>query len=318
MVINDTIFTADLFDILTELRNQLKLNGIPLLLSMRDTPDNVMVSCPYHKGGQERRPSAGIHKETGVFHCFACGETHSLQEVISFCFGKEDDIVGAFGWTWLLKNFLTISVEDRRPIKLNLERNKDKPVQTFVSEEELDSYRQYHPYMWQRKMTPETVEIFDIGYDSATKCLTFPVRDINGNTLFVARRSVNTKFFNYPSKSVKPVYGLYELYHYTDNFPKSVIVCESMIDAITCWAYGKYAVALNGLGDELQFKQLESLPCRKLILATDNDVAGQSARARIRKNIKNKLVSEYILPAGKKDINELSQEEFNSLKEVFS
>ena len=256
MIINETTFTTSLTDILGELRNQLKLNGIQLLGTIRDTPDNVMVSCPYHKGGQERRPSAGIHKDTGTFHCFACGETHSLPEVISFCFGKEDDIVGAFGWTWLLKNFLTISVEDRRPIQLNLDRNRDKPVQTFVSEEELDSYRQYHPYMWQRKMTPETVEIFDIGYDTATKCLTFPVRDVNGNTLFIARRSVQSKFFNYPNGSVKPVYGLYELYHFANPFPSAVIVCESMIDAITCWVYGKYAVALNGLGDELQFRQL--------------------------------------------------------------
>lgn len=315
MIINETTFTTSLTDILGELRNQLKLNGIQLLGTIRDTPDNVMVSCPYHKGGQERRPSAGIHKDTGTFHCFACGETHSLPEVISFCFGKEDDIVGAFGWTWLLKNFLTISVEDRRPIQLNLDRNRDKPVQTFVSEEELDSYRQYHPYMWQRKMTPETVEIFDIGYDTATKCLTFPVRDVNGNTLFIARRSVQSKFFNYPNGSVKPVYGLYELYHFANPFPSAVIVCESMIDAITCWVYGKYAVALNGLGDELQFRQLENLPCRKLILATDNDSAGQKARARLRANIRGKLITEYILPAGKKDINDLTEEEFNRLPE---
>ena len=81
--------------------------------------------------------------------------------------------------------------------------------------------------------------------------------------------------------------------------------------------YGKYAVALNGLGNELQFKQLRNLPCRKLILATDNDEAGMKARKRIRANIKNKIITEYILPDGKKDINELSKEEFDRLEEVF-
>ena len=88
-------------------------------------------------------------------------------------------------------------------------------------------------------------------------------------------------------------------------------------DAITCWVYGKYAVALNGLGNELQFRQLRAMPCRKFILGTDNDTAGKSARKRLRNYIRDKLITEYILPDGKKDINDLSQEEFNTLEEVF-
>jgi DNA primase len=165
-------------------------------------------------------------------------------------------------------------------------------------------------------MTPEVVEIFDVGYDKESRCITFPVRDIKGNCLFVARRSVVTKFFNYPAGAEKPVYGLYEL-HQLPKFPSEVIICESMIDAITCWVYGKYAVALNGLGNELQFRQLNAMPCRKFILATDNDDAGQSARKRLRKNIRNKLITEYIFPIDKKDINDLTLEEFNNLEEIF-
>jgi DNA primase len=90
-----------------------------------------------------------------------------------------------------------------------------------------------------------------------------------------------------------------------------------MLDALTAWVYGKYAVALNGLGNELQFKQLRELPCRKIILATDSDEAGMKARKRIRANVKNKIITEYILPRGKKDLNELSRKEFDNLEEVF-
>ena len=45
--------------------------------------------------------------------------------------------------------------------------NKKEEVKevTYVSEEELESYRFYHPYMWERKLTPEVVDKFDIGYD---------------------------------------------------------------------------------------------------------------------------------------------------------
>ena len=318
MLINNIPFGADLGDILSELQLQLKANNIPLLQAMRDTPDNIMVSCPYHKGGQERRPSAGILKTDGTFHCFTCGETHSLQEVISYCFGHTDDIVGGFGWEWLLKNFLTVSVEERKAVELDFSRNKSyqQSVDKYVDNSELDKYREYHPYMWERKMTPDVVEIFDVGYDRDSKCITFPVRDIMGNCLFVARRSVVSKFFNYPSGTEKPVYGLYEL-SCLDTYPKEVIICESMIDAITCWVYGKYAVALNGLGNDLQFAQLNKMPCRKFILATDNDEAGQKARKRLRTYIKNKLITEYVFPKGKKDINDLTLEEFTNLREIF-
>ena len=316
MIINNHTFETELLSILEELRSQLSANGIKLLGAMRDTPDNIMVSCPYHKDGQERRPSAGIKKSDGTFHCFTCGETHSLQEMISHCFGKYDDMVGAFGWEWLLKNFLTVSVEERKSLDLDFLRDNGKKSATYIRDEELDNYRYYHPYMWKRKMTREVVEIFDIGYDDETKSITFPVRDKFGRCLFVARRSVLTKFFNYPAGAEKPVYGLYELSKLPE-YPKEVIICESMIDAIYFWTVGKYAVALNGLGNELQFKQLKEMPCRKFILCTDSDDAGMRARSRIRKNVRNKLITEYVLPEGRKDANDCTVEELINLKEIF-
>lgn len=318
MILNNTPVGAELSDIIAELRCQLNADGIKLLGAIRDTPDNIMVSCPYHKGGQERRPSAGIDKRTGVFHCFACEETHSLQEVISYCFGHYDDIAGGFGWSWILKNFLTISVEERKPIQLSYERkHSGKSAKTqYVSEAELDKYREYHPYMWKRKLTPEIVERFDIGYDSDTRCITFPVREVHGRTLFIARRSVESKFFNYPEGAEKPVYGLYELASLPE-YPKEVIICESMLDALVCWVWGRPAVALNGLGNDLQFAQLNDMPCRKFILATDMDERGLAARRRIRSRLRRKIVTEFILPDGRKDMNDLTKEEFDAIEEVW-
>lgn len=318
MVINNVIFNVDLPEIITELQSQLSINKIPLLQKRKDSGDNIMVSCPYHKGGQEKRPSAGFKVSDGTFHCLACGETHSLQEVISHCFGHTNDMIGAFGWDWLLKNFLTVSVEERKNIELDFDRHSTNSATTaYISESELESYRFYHPYMWKRKMTEDVVDIFDIGYDKNSKCITFPIRDVTGNTLFIGRRSVVTKFFNYPTNAEKPVYGLYELAQ-LPKYPDEVIICESMIDAITCWVYGKYAVALNGLGTDLQFRQLQAMPCRKFILATDMDNAGRSARKRLKRVLKNKIITEYLWDVNKaKDINDMDLEMFQNLEEVF-
>jgi len=336
MIINNVQFNCELYEILDELQTQLKLNDIPLIQKTIDTNNDIMVQCPYHGNGQERRPSAGIRKTDGLFHCFACGETHSLQEVISHCFGHYDDVFGSFGWKWLNKNFATVEVEERKDVEVDLARrnisgkssvldNRNNISIPLVTEEELDSYRYTHPYMYERGLTDEIIDLFDIGYDRRTQCITFPVRDIKGNCLFVARRSVNTKYFNYPAGAEKPLYGLYELTQrcYINvgqmggrSFP-DIIVCESMLDALTAWVYCKPAVALNGLGNELQFSQLRDLPCRKLILATDNDKAGLQARERIRKNVKNKIITEYKFPEGVKDLNDLREEGFDRLVEVF-
>lgn len=331
MKINDMQFNAELMDILDELIAQLRANGIQLIQKYKDGPTHIQICCPYHSDGMERRPSAGIRKSDGKFHCFACNEVHELQEVISHCFGHYDDVLGAFGWKWLLKNFATVQIEERKDVVLDYGRsvsrsrldsraNNDCNVSgLYITEEELDSYRYTHPYMYKRRLTDEVIEQFDIGYDKSTKCITFPVRDIRGNCLFVARRSVVTKFFNYPKGVEKPLYGLYELYQ-LKIFPLEIYICESMIDCLTIWCYNKYAVALNGLGNELAISQLKKLPCRKFILATDKDDAGKNARIRLRNDLSNKLITELdyeTYPVNAKDINDMTREEFYNLGEVF-
>ena len=93
--------------------------------------------------------------------------------------------------------------------------------------------------------------------------------------------------------------GIYELYQLKE-FPKEIYIVESMIDCCYLWTFQKYAVALNGLGTKTQVEELNKLPCRKFILATDNDIAGQKARERLKQNIKGKIITEIILPERKK------------------
>lgn len=317
MILNDMLINAELIDIITELQIEVERHKFPYLSKIMELTDNVQVCCPYHANGMEKRPSAGIRKSDGKFHCFTCGEVHELWEVISYCLGYSNDILGRHGWNWILKNFVTISVQERKPIPLQIVRRQTVNKQSYVSEDELLTYRGIiHPYMYKRKLTDDIIHIFDVGYDKETDCITFPNRDKQGNCLFVARRSVKTKYFNYPKDVEKEVYGIYELYS-LPQFPKVVYICESMIDCLTLWTIGKYACALNGLGTELQFKQLNEMPCRKFILATDSDSAGMKARVRLKNNIHNKLVTEVIIPNNKKDINECNKDELKILEEFF-
>ena len=316
------MFTVDNFPILVDdveviktLRDQLALKGINRFRQINRTVNNIMVSCPFHSDGQERHPSFGISTvernghPAGTCHCFACGYTGSLEDMISRCFGYNDN--GVFGKKWLLKTFITYEASDRAVI-LDIKREDDvsESPKEFITEAELQKYRYYHPYMFKRKLTEEVIEQFDIGYDKERDCVTFPVRDELGNVLFVGTRSIKGKSYLYPAGVVKPVYGLYEI----RNIDLTELwICEGPFNAYTCWVYGKPAVALLGTGTEFQYNQLNLLNCRKFVLALDPDKAGFTGCVKLKKAVKNKVMYRAKVPYGK-DINDLSLEEFNNLK----
>ena len=294
--------------------------------------DDVMLCCPYHKEGRERKPSAGIRKSDGLFHCLACDETHSLPEMISHCFGWHDPF-GKHGFKWLVKNFATTEVSEREDIEIDLDRNNTSNKSSVldnssylklpcITEQELDKYRYTHPYMYERGLTDSVIDLFDIGYEERTDSITFPVRwwgcINNGQCLFVAKRRVNFKRFDLPKNIEKPLYGMYELWHMCEkdfNPPAEVWIVEGLFDCLRLWVNGKPALAGFGCNfSQYQLNLIRNLPCRTIILATDNDEAGRKARLKLRQALPTKLIMEAKIPEGKKDIGELTDEEIRNLE----
>jgi DNA primase len=272
-----------------------------------------MTTCPFHKGGQERKPSFGVSKVDGTCHCFACGWVGSLPEMISAVFGYDDG--GAYGEKWLSRNFLALSVELRKPLAINMSRGRSQAVAKApgFTEDELDSYRYIHPYMYERGLTDEIIEEFDIGYDMRTTAITFPCYYADGTPAFIARRSVKTKYFNYPEDVEKPVYGAERFYRKEYDF---AVICESIFNALTCWKWGLPAVALLGTGAREQYDILRSMPVRKFILGLDPDEAGRKGSKKLRDVLgRSKIITEFDIPEGY-DLNDLD-EKVLELKEFF-
>ena len=89
------------------------------------------------------------------------GESCSLEQMISRCFGVDD--LGQYGLNWLKNNFLGDILQERS-IYINTDRRplKNESHANYIDEKELDSYRFYHPYMFQRKLTKEVIDLFDV------------------------------------------------------------------------------------------------------------------------------------------------------------
>lgn len=317
--------------ILEDLKYQCEKNGVHYFRSIKPGNDNIQFSCPFHSEGQEKHPSAGMTTvkmtrmngkvvPAGTVHCFTCGYSAELAEFVSNVFGRMDG--GFYGNQWLKKNYTTALVVTREPLKLDMGRGgkeQARPVhKSYISEAELDSYRYYHEYMWKRGLTKDIVELFDIGYDEKRKCLTFPVHDAEGRVPFIQTRSVGTKFHHYERDVVKTNY-LYGEYEGRNEYPDAQqwLVTESVLNALTWWIHmtpktGIPAVALMGVGGGEQYRLLEQLPGRTLILGLDPDKAGEVASEKIFRLLRRKKVIKRLeypdwMYEQKKDINDLQE-----------
>lgn len=298
------------------------------------------VHCPFHNNGQERRPSCGVLLEDqvrngrkylkGSWHCFTCGYAEPMSKAVQDMFdlhpvtlefrseifeliGEDADVEDDA----LLPDSIIQGLNSKYAI--DYIRSQTEHPKTYISDEELASYRYIVPYMYERGLTDELIDRYDIGFDAnfipegrkrPVPCITFPVRDEHGNTLFIARRSVEGKFFYLPRAIEKPVYGIFEL----PRNVKSVVITESVFNMTTSVKYGRPAVSLLGTGNLLQIKQLQRLGVQEFILGLDPDEAGRRGSAKLKRHLsKVAIVWEFEgIPEGK-DINDLDFDAFSNL-----
>lgn len=263
-------------------------------------------------------------------NCFSCGWAKSLPDTVSELLKRRG--ISKSGLDWLKENIpgfdgevsdfdyllppaLTASLQNKYIVNyINTQLNKTTP--DYVSEQELASYRLTVPYMYERGLTDEIIEKYDIGFDAnfipegrkkPLPCVTFPVKDDKGNTLFLCRRSVQGKFFHYPRGVEKSVYGLYEL----PKGVRSVLVCESCFNALTAIKYGYPAVALLGTGTAYEINQLKRSGISEFVLCLDGDDAGQRGAQKLKKALSSVAIVWNIQMPPDKDVNDCTKEEFD-------
>lgn len=302
--------------LLKDIRDYLKLKtGKYYFKHIRTLSDNLQITCPFHKDGQENKPSANIRTSSasntyiGNFHCFTCGKSMSLKDVLKELLGSnynEDEINEKFGF-----NNLEMDNLFNKPEIIPFELPKQLPN---IKESTLRKYRTYSDYLNKRNINEDTAKLFDIGYDEVTKEITFPIRDISRTVLGIGRRSTLTKRYNYPLNFIKPLYGVYEL----PRLYTSVFIVEGPFNLWSLTQWGKQAVALLGTGTQHQYKQLLDLKCKNFILTLDPDEAGRGGTNKIIKFLLNNHrhnIYVTLMPDGK-DVNDLTEEEFKNVPVV--
>ena len=313
LIINNNVISASIEEILTKVKSQLT-NG--KLSYFKSKGDEVKVTCPHHGDGKEKNPDCYINSskhsdlEYGYCHCFACGFSGRLSKFIGECFDRDE----SFGEKWLVDNFgdmLTeVTNDDLYDFSFNQEEKK-----VYLDESILDTFQKWHPYLDSRHISRQVCEKFKLRYDTKNSCIVFPVWDENDKLYMLTKRSVKNKMFIIDTDKEKPIY-LYNVIK--RNNLREVTIVESQFNCLSLWSWNIPAVALFGTGTQHQYDIFNSSNILHYYLAFDGDSAGDKGIKKFLKNIRKDVFVDIILIPRGKDVNDLTEDEFNKLPIVSS
>ena len=272
----------------------------------------IRVTCPHHSDGLEENPSCGVYNgddpniELGTAHCFTCDFAVPLYKFVAECFDKSEE----FAKNWLINNFGGDKVDlGVRLGHISLNKRKDEK---YIDESILNNFKSWHPYMAKRKLSQDICNRFKVKYDPKSECIVFPTWDEKNNLIMLTKRSVNTKNFYLDKDKEKPIYLMNFI---KNNNIKEVTLVESQINCLTLWSWNIPSIATFGCNiTQHQFDILNKSGVTHYYLALDGDEAGKKGIKKFINNIRKDVIVDVIeLPRGK-DVNDLTEEEFNNLK----
>lgn len=310
LIIKNKVIVEPIGNILEEVRKQ---TNFTLLKDIKkEKNDNIAITCPWHKNGEECHPSCYVYTsrtdpkvQYGFVKCFTCGKQAPLYSLVGYCFHEDDE----FGKEWLVSNFGSF-IEEEVDFLPEIQVERKITYTNYLDESVLEKYNYFHPYLEQRHLSKEVCKRFKVGYDKETNSVTFPIWDYSGGLVGVTKRNVDTKRFDIPADMNKAVYLLNFI---REDDLDTVYVCESQINALTLWSWGYPAIALLGTGSKHQYEILRNTSIHNYVLCLDGDDAGRKGTERFIKNMNSDVfVSVKQIPQGK-DVNDLTKEQFDTL-----
>lgn len=284
---------------------------------------------------QDQHPSMSYDSKRNIIHCFACGKTYNLIDLVML--DRKLSYKDAIAW---LNNKY-----DNQPLPSNFNKEtiqKIKPLEEELSKLGNENFISYLCNKRGFKHSKEIVSIFNLKSDSTF--LYIPHR----NFINIGEENSILTFTDYQARYITPINnggtkaqrykhkGRVSLYDYFQllSLPTSmnIVICEGEIDSLSIFDLrfdakeelkGLGSIALSGVANtNLLRNKLEDIPeeTRKdyhFLIALDNDRAGQDT---------TKIIEEMLTELGypystmdllkeNKDINERLQKDRSGLLE---
>ena len=181
--------------------------------------NQLIGNCPFHKNGNEKKPSFMVNLQTGQYHCFSCG---SCGNYINFLATN-------------VYNTDTKEAAKRLYQELGISENKVIPIKKYTIEQYAEEKKL--PIDWLK----EQWQLKDLKYQVA-----MPYIDEKGKVLAVRKRGPD-KDFKWNKGNTIQIYGLNRLSEIKEQH--QVVLVEGESDTQTLWLHGipalRYTRSLN-------------------------------------------------------------------------
>lgn len=204
---------------------------------------------------------------------------------------------------------LTVGAESDEHPTLNVQLRTQEP-QLIRRPIDISPYIQREiAYLSGRGIAPVIQRLYRCGFDNAKNAVVMPWGGPSGNIMNAKWRSTWGKAFWYakggaPVKSM--VYGIDIAY--TRKIKRAVIT-EGEVDSMTAASAGTFGLAVGGSEfTEEKAEMLRRSPIEELLIAGDNDAAGEKLRWEITKKMRGYVRLYNVAINGAKDFNALGIE----------
>lgn len=275
---------------------------------MRKTDAKTLKSClpqwlrehglPLHKpfaclnpAHRDAHPSMGYNEKNQTVHCFACGATYDIFDLV----GQEEG----------LTDFpAKLNAVNRRYGKGEVIRVSTKPAIVFPYKAGDGTP---DPYFTGRGLSDETVRRFGLTIENGYAVLPVFAGEVCRS---VCRRALDPDA-EPRYKNSRGAMQLWNSQALEQADGKPLFVTEGIFDALSLEELGYSAVALCGAANTSRLLQAlgENAPVAKpkiVVLAGDADAAGQGMNENLREQLTAREIPccDLVLPAGCKDVNE--------------
>ena len=250
---------GDILDALHEL-------GLISASQARVSGTEVYVLCPYHE--DRSIGSFAISIETGLNHCFACGNGGSFHRYLmaSQHMGRQE------ARRWCLSRLIATTAPER-PLKPRQEVS-EASLALFTAPPEQALYA--------RGITADACQALGILWNPASRSWIFPARDPHSGQLLGWQEKHRGSMLNQPGDI--PVKST--LFGWPVLPGSRVVLVESPLDTAVMRDAGYLAV--SSWGSEISSTQLDLITstCSALVLALDDDEAGWKATDAIYRTLR--------------------------------
>ena len=260
---------------------------------------HYIVFCDYHDNFNT--PSAEVDKRTGMFYCFSCKQTASLEDLLmhkkNWTYFQAIRVIGDSDYN-IVEEIDSLLDDDPEPELFD---------QSVIDRLHRNVWGRGSQYLNSRNISNSTIEKFELGYSSKRDMVIVPVHDLNNNLRGFVARSVEGKRFK-NNKGLKKSDLLFNANRCWTS-PR-VFVVESSFDAIRLWQVGMPAVATLGAG--ISNKQIDLLQKTfdDIIVIPDNDDAGKGMEIKILEHIP---YAQIIWLEGVHDVGNLDDDDLTNL-----